>query len=499
MTSADDAQFCLESASSSRRGPPQPPSGTALHTEASHRFERGVDIDAVPRRSTAPRRCIAELAEGTVLAGRSGRVSQARCAAQGHAAVSAGRRASWAWTVPRGGSRRILEALGFGIEDAAGERDRFVCPAAGVDVEREEDLIEEMARIRGYDAIPVDAAHELARAWRPSRSSCEVERRICAARCRRRASTRSSTTASSPVCWPQHRSERWGGADAIDPLKNPLSVEQSAMRTTLLRRAACRTVRSTCDTRSTRCGSTRWGGPTDRTRRAAARRHGPAPKELLRLAACSQGRARRGGVERRGRARSTSTTRRARSSGCSGAGHPALTLRASGRAPVLHPRASAAGASGRAQVGYGRRASPAGGRGVGRAARRVRVRAGRRRPLVEWSELVPKSRALPTFPGGLAGPGAGACDAEVAAEDVREVVLREVGGAWSRTLALFDVYTGSAPPAGERTWPSPSATGRRPDAHGRGGRRRPRADCGRGADRAGGEPAGVNCPSAGDS
>lgn len=125
-----------------------------LHTEASHRFERGTDYEGVLR---AQERCVAlicELAGGTatedaidVYAGAPQRASVAlrpsRVAALSGVEVSID------------DIKRILTGLGFAAEsdEETTERLRFVAPTWRVDIEREEDLVEEVVRHAGYDKI----------------------------------------------------------------------------------------------------------------------------------------------------------------------------------------------------------------------------------------------------------------------------------------------------------------------------------------------------------
>lgn len=123
-----------------------------LKTEASYRFERGADPGAV---LTALDRCaamIAELAGGAIRAGvvdanpRPFQASEVRLPW-----ASPGR--VLGVEVPREEIRQTLTRLGF-TERASGPDDVTVLvPSWRQDVAIEEDLIEEIVRTRGYDAI----------------------------------------------------------------------------------------------------------------------------------------------------------------------------------------------------------------------------------------------------------------------------------------------------------------------------------------------------------
>jgi phenylalanyl-tRNA synthetase beta chain len=123
-----------------------------LKTEASSRFERGTDINAP---AVALERACALLEQ--VGAGRRvGAIIDCYPAPRGPIQVTL-RRARIAHLlgieVPDADVVRIFEGLGFGVEPAAGGWTATV-PTHRVDVAREADLIEELARHHGYDRVP---------------------------------------------------------------------------------------------------------------------------------------------------------------------------------------------------------------------------------------------------------------------------------------------------------------------------------------------------------
>jgi phenylalanyl-tRNA synthetase beta chain len=124
-----------------------------LHTDSSHRFERGVDPEAIPRVLASAASLIAELGGGAVATTaidriatpyepRSIRLRPARAAQLLGTPVSDEE------------SLGILESLGCRIVEQSGSAITAEAPSWRPDLQREVDLIEEVARVRGYDQIP---------------------------------------------------------------------------------------------------------------------------------------------------------------------------------------------------------------------------------------------------------------------------------------------------------------------------------------------------------
>src|SRR2546421_11285970 len=123
-----------------------------LHTEASHRFERGTDPDGV---LSAQERCVALICEiaGGVATDHAVDVYPKPFASK---SVSLGMDRVEAITslrVPESEMKRILDALGFDLRAEATSVLTYTVPSWRHDVSIEEDLVEEVARHTGYDNI----------------------------------------------------------------------------------------------------------------------------------------------------------------------------------------------------------------------------------------------------------------------------------------------------------------------------------------------------------
>jgi len=131
--------------------------GLALSSPSSYRFERGPDPAAVEWASRRAAELILQVAGGTLDAGvaTAGRLEAATATiplAPGRVGQVLG------VEIPEGRQREILVGLGF-LEEPDAERPgrvRWRSPSWRRDVTREIDLVEEIARIEGYDRVPED-------------------------------------------------------------------------------------------------------------------------------------------------------------------------------------------------------------------------------------------------------------------------------------------------------------------------------------------------------
>ena len=198
-----------------------------MHTDASHRFERGVDPE-LPRRAL-------ERATELLLAiagGKAGPVLVAENPADlpKPAAVTLRRtrlKRVLGVEVADTEVARIFTALGMRVESIA-EGWRITAPSSRFDIEREEDLVEEVARIYGYDRIPThtpDGALALA---------AEPEARLNELAVREQLAARGYYEAVNLAFIGQSALRTWGFVDRLVPLANPLSVDLAVMRPSLL-------------------------------------------------------------------------------------------------------------------------------------------------------------------------------------------------------------------------------------------------------------------------
>jgi phenylalanyl-tRNA synthetase beta chain len=122
-----------------------------MHTDASHRYERGADPGITQVACARVAELIVASAGGTV----SGEINViARTIAQPRIALASSEvKRILGVEIPSAEIARILHRLGFGVEGGGPEFDITV-PTWRLDVEREIDLIEEVARIFSFLKIP---------------------------------------------------------------------------------------------------------------------------------------------------------------------------------------------------------------------------------------------------------------------------------------------------------------------------------------------------------
>lgn len=198
-----------------------------MHTDASHRFERGVDPD-LPR--LAIERATALLI--TIAGGKPGPVSEAvlieHLPQRPPVTLRRARLARMlGMHLDDAEISAILSGLGMQVETLA-EGWRATPPSRRFDIEREEDLIEEIARVHGYEKVPVNLpSGELRLGMAP-------EIQLAPQRVRERLTSRGYFEALNYSFVASAWLERWGLSDGAVALANPLSIDLGVMRTSLL-------------------------------------------------------------------------------------------------------------------------------------------------------------------------------------------------------------------------------------------------------------------------
>src|SRR3989454_32699 len=142
-----------------------------LHTEASHRFERGADIEMAPAALDRAAGLIAELAGGEVLQGVVDVYPRPYLRRELTLRPNEIRRILGT-DVPEEDVEWILRSLGFRADGA--DRWRVSPPSFRLDVAREVDLIEEIARVYGYDRLPARVRSAPPRVERDARRDKEL-------------------------------------------------------------------------------------------------------------------------------------------------------------------------------------------------------------------------------------------------------------------------------------------------------------------------------------
>lgn len=198
-----------------------------LHTDAGHRFERGVD-PALPRTAIEyATRLVLDLAGGT-----PGPVTEALRADDLPAtATIALRRARIARVlgiqIADAEVERILRALGMDVA-AAADGWQVTAPSRRFDIAIEEDLIEELARIHGYEQIPTTLPGGASRIAMPS------ETRLDDLSVRRQLVARDLQETINYAFVDAGLLRHWQLQGDVVALANPLSAELAVMRPSLL-------------------------------------------------------------------------------------------------------------------------------------------------------------------------------------------------------------------------------------------------------------------------
>jgi phenylalanyl-tRNA synthetase beta chain len=197
-----------------------------LHTEASHRFERGVDPGDVADVLAHAASLATELAGARAVPG-SIHVMQKPAALRVVPLREERLKKILGVEIPWNVAMAILERLGCAVNAPTEGGARFDVPSHRPDIAREIDLIEEIGRVHGFDAIPGVLPHIRPTREGPTRESLYARARACAVSVGlAEAVTYAFVDAASLA--------KLGAPAPAVRLKNPLNENQEVMRTSLL-------------------------------------------------------------------------------------------------------------------------------------------------------------------------------------------------------------------------------------------------------------------------
>lgn len=207
-----------------------------LSTDSSYRFERGVDAGGQLWAAARAASLIAEIAGGEIEA--EGVVDAHPKPQQPRVIELRTSRVTDLLGVNVGADRiaHILETLGFEIEDAGNDVLRCVVPLYRPDVSLEVDLIEEIARIYGYDNIPTPTHTTI-----PTHTPRELPATALRRQARQLLAGIGYRETFTNSMLPEDRAEQFNtppfGGPKEGPLVetlNPISREMAALRPSLL-------------------------------------------------------------------------------------------------------------------------------------------------------------------------------------------------------------------------------------------------------------------------
>ena len=203
-----------------------------LKTESSYRFERGTDAGGVLKALDRAAELMLEVGGGAIAAGRIDVCPNPIKAREILLRVDRANRLLGTRLSPHE-MKETLERIEMRVDALDSDRLRVIVPGFREDITREIDLIEELARISGYDGIPVTspaAAVEAAGFDPHQRARRELKNLLAGAGF-------FEVINYSFISYESIRRLRYSEGDprlAPIRLKNPLSDEQAVMRTTLL-------------------------------------------------------------------------------------------------------------------------------------------------------------------------------------------------------------------------------------------------------------------------
>jgi phenylalanyl-tRNA synthetase beta chain len=224
----------LEAASFAARSVRQTARRLGLHSEASHRFERGVDPELAALASARTARLMCQLGGGRVLGDLVDAYPGARSPASIRVRLPRVQMLTGV-ALDEAICRDALERLGFAVRiDTARSMDGAFAatpPSARADVTREVDVIEEILRVVGYEQVPSTLpALRRAPGVQPADRGDAARRALAAAGASEAITYAFQSTARCLALGIAATDRR---AQPI-ALRNPMTTDQSVMRTSLL-------------------------------------------------------------------------------------------------------------------------------------------------------------------------------------------------------------------------------------------------------------------------
>ncbi|MBI1251871.1 MAG: phenylalanine--tRNA ligase subunit beta [Alphaproteobacteria bacterium] len=203
---------------------------TGINSDAKYRFERGVDPGFVVPGLDLATRMVLQLCGGEasdmIVAGDIPEGPRAFAFDPDRVRTLAG------MNVPAAKSRTILRALGCDVNQDSEAAKRFLVqpPSWRADLQGPADLVEEIARVAGFDELPAAAPPALASGRRPPSSVGESRLRIAR---RALAAHGYLECVTWSFCARAHAQAFGGGADAL-VLANPIASDLDCMRPSAL-------------------------------------------------------------------------------------------------------------------------------------------------------------------------------------------------------------------------------------------------------------------------
>ena len=199
-----------------------------LHTDSSHRFERGVDYELAEQALERATQLILDIAGGqagpVIKAEDTAALPSEKTIVLRKARIEQG----LGLAIPDTDVEEIIQRLGLDLISLGDSSWEFRVPSYRFDISIEEDLLEELARIYGYNNLPTTT--NLIPQILPTKSESVVERELIA---NQLVSRDYMEVITYSFIDPAMHSLFFGDAQAVE-LLNPISADLSVMRTSLL-------------------------------------------------------------------------------------------------------------------------------------------------------------------------------------------------------------------------------------------------------------------------